>query len=405
MTPVALPPAHEAAVVAEPVDLVIVGGGPVGLLAGCAAAHAGLRFIVLEASPTPRPGSRAIGIHPPALDILADLGLLEEFLDSGVRIRRGRAFAEARRPLGALDFGLLRPPHDFVLTVPQSRTEAILEERLGKARPGALIRGAAVTAVSGADSVGSAHAPIAVEARESADAALRFPASFVLGCDGGRSTVRKAMGIRRKGGPYPHRYLMADFPDATDSEGVAELYLHPDGLVESFPLSGALRRWVIELGTETPESGPVPLRTLLVEIHRRCEVELDAERARGFSYFEAEHYIATDFHRGRVLLTGDAAHVVSPIGGQGMNLGWMNAMEAVAAIREEIDGRAGSGVAIQRWSVAARRRARRAIRRAEQNMLLGHRPTFPRLRELAVRGLLLPPFRRTLAQRFTMGGL
>jgi len=404
----ALPPLDDT----EALDLIIVGGGPVGLLAGCAAADAGLRFAVLEASATPRPGSRAIGIHPPALQILSALGLLDEFLDSGVRIRRGQAFADARRPIGALDFGLLPPPHDFVLTVPQSRTEALLEQRLTADRPGAIVRGAAVSAISQLESGGSRPASITVQATGTGETPLRLRAPFVLGCDGGRSTVREALGIERKGGPYPHQYLMADFPEDTGTRvggrneiGVAELYLHPEGLVESFPLPGAMRRWVIELGTGTVGSDQGDLRTLVAQIARRCEVELESERARGFSYFEAERYLARDFHRGRVLLIGDAAHVVSPIGGQGMNLGWMNAVEAVAAIREEIDGREEPGAAIRRWAAGARRRSRRAILRAEQNMLLGHRPPFPRLRELAVRCLLLPPFQRILARRFTMGGL
>jgi 2-polyprenyl-6-methoxyphenol hydroxylase-like FAD-dependent oxidoreductase len=130
-------------------DLVIVGGGPVGLVAGLLAHDAGLRFRVLERDPAPRRHSRAIGIHPPALGLLDRLGVADPLVQEGTPIRRGHALAGPERVLGSLDFGLLPPPWPFILTLPQWRTEQILEARLEEVAPGALRRGVTVTGFAG----------------------------------------------------------------------------------------------------------------------------------------------------------------------------------------------------------------------------------------------------------------
>lgn len=395
-------------------DLIIVGGGPVGLLAGLLAHEAGLRFRILERDSAPRPHSRAIGIHPPSLRLFARLGLAEDFADVGARIRRGRGFAGPGVQLGALDFGVLPPPWNFILTLPQWQTEALFEDRLRALVPRSLIRGVEVTAFSQAP--GGASVQVVAAGPDGESEALTAP--FVLACDGKQSLLRESAGIGWRGGPYPHRYVMGDFPvegvpepagDLHAAHGIsclgedAAIYLHPRGLVESFPLVSGFRRWVVQEEEGSSAAGSLP--GLVSAVQTRCGVTLAPQACRMFSAFGVERYLADRFTKNRLVLAGDAAHVVSPIGGQGMNLGWLNADEAVTAVARVIRGHTPPEVALSRFEVRARYRAREVIRRAEQNMFMGNRWALPRIRNQVVRLVLHTPLRKVLARRFSMQGL
>lgn len=439
------------------VDVVVVGAGPVGLLAGLLAHKAGLRVRVLDRASGPCSHSRAIGIHPPALQILAGLAgpgrpgrtgrsgrpggtLADAFVEEGIRVRRGHALAGPGRHLGSLDFGLLDPPWSFVLTLPQHRTERILEEALQLQAPGTLVRSTSVTAIRRSATGGVDVTAVGPEGEEQ-----RFAAAFVLGCDGKRSTLREALGLGFEGGPYPHRYLMGDFrmaeprrsdpdPEACSAgagEGAsaglvpagdprpglggvlpdeAAIYLAREGLVESFPLEAGVRRWVIQRGVPPDTADDHHLEELIATVGSRTGIVLAREDCRMVSAFGVERYHATRVWKDRVVLLGDAAHVVSPIGGQGMNLGWIHAREAVDAIRSVLREGVPESRAAAAFEARVQRRARQVARRAEQNMRLGHRP--PRgsgmlhhARALLVRFLLKSPWRRDMARRFTMQGL
>jgi 2-polyprenyl-6-methoxyphenol hydroxylase-like FAD-dependent oxidoreductase len=411
-------------------QLVVVGGGPVGLVAGLLAHEAGLSFQVLEREASPLGHSRAIGIHPPSLDLLGTLdegeALVADLVRSGVRIRRGHAWGERGRRLGTLDFHSLPGPHDFVLTLAQDRTEAILEAALEARAPGALRRGVEVTGIeseTGAPRVtlgwtrtrgggehgarGNGNGPPSADVIGPAGTT---DAGMVLACDGRRSLVRRELGIGFQATHYPVHYLMGDFPEgaggptgraspsATGDE--AAIHLHPDGLVESFPLAGGLRRWVAQV---EGEGGDVA--RLVHTVEERCGVVLDPGACSMFSAFRPERGMATELWRERVVLAGDAAHVVSPIGGQGMNLGWLNAAVAVREIAAVLQGARLSPQGARRYEDGARRRATRAARRAEQNMRLANRGPLHALRAGAVRVALASPVRLLAARRFAMQGL
>jgi 2-polyprenyl-6-methoxyphenol hydroxylase-like FAD-dependent oxidoreductase len=367
-----------------PLDIVIVGGGPVGLLAGLCAHAAGLRFKVFERDHHRREHSRAIGIHPPSLRLIAsvDQELADRLVSEGIRIRRGHGMAGPGRPIGSLDFSLLGPPYPYVLTLPQWRTEMLLEEALRRRSPDALERGVEVAAP-----------PTARDAR------------ITLACDGRDSRMREAAGIEVKGAVYPVRYVMGDFPSCgwpndPELKHDAFLFLTPTGLVESFPVESGARRWVAEVeGAVEPD--PDRLSTVVAA---RCGVELEPKDARMISTFQPEHRTAERFWSGTLLLCGDAAHVVTPIGGQGMNLGWLNAADAVSAAAAVVAG-GDPARHFPAFERRARRRARRARRRGEQNMFLANRTRTPQLRSTILGLALRSPLRRVFARRFTMHGL
>lgn len=376
----------------EATDVVIVGAGPVGLLLGCLLLRRGIACRVLERRAAPGAHSRSIGIHPPALEIFEELGLAERFIAEGHRIVRGHAWVNRRR-VGTVSFAGCPPPYRFVLTLPQYRTEALLETCLRALDPTALVRGAEVRHASLAN--GSAR----VRYRRNGESS-GITGSFVVGCDGMQSAIRRAANIAFPGGEYPDAYVMADFEDTARRED-ADIYLHQDGLIESFPLPQGRRRWVVKTDGLLPHCR----REDIVEpVRDRLGVDLSGCSHFMLSAFGVQYHLATSFAKGRLALAGDAAHVISPIGGQGMNLGWLDARQLADALSMSGD-REGPLEALRRYGARRRTAAVRARRRGEFNMALGRRFSRPLLRRALLRAMLSPPAVGRMARVFTMRGL
>ncbi len=378
-------------------DLIIAGAGPTGLLAGLLALRSGLDVLILEKNAEPVLHSRSIGIHPPSLRLFSEAEMLDDFLGKGLAITRGHALTHHRAPLGTLDFGELEPPFNHILTVPQWITELVLTQKLTDLLPGVLQRDMAVT---GIHQLEDRCEVVVKEGRNGKEFTLRT--RFVMGCDGKKSTVRQMAGISFHGGSYPHRYAMGDFTDRTNYGTDALIFLSEAGLVECFPLPPGTRRWVMQLDPSMPAKDA---REFSRQVEQRCGIAPDPQTCSMFSEFGVERFMAERFWKGRVVLAGDSAHVTSPIGGQGMNLGWINASVAVQSIDAVLQGERRLEEASRHYNRIAGKRARKVIRRAEFNMLLGNRSRFPGLRNRAVRTLLGTPLRKILLHRFTMQGL
>jgi 2-polyprenyl-6-methoxyphenol hydroxylase-like FAD-dependent oxidoreductase len=387
------------------VDVLVVGAGPVGTAVALDLVRRGRRVQVLEARAAAPAGSRAIGVHPPGLAVLERLGVAGELVDAGRRVRLGRAIG-ARGPLGAVRFDAPAGTTPFVLTVPQRVTERTLRDALASAAPGALETGVRVTAVrQDADGV-------AVDATDASGATRRWRAAALVGADGRDGVVRGALGVGRRGGPYPDRYAMADLRDARDRFAADEAWvvLHRDGVVEGFPLPDGVRRWVVRWRRSDGDLRGRPeaaiAEAVAREAGRRVGVPLEPTLRGSASAFGIERWLADRFAVGRVALIGDAAHVLSPIGGQGMNLGWLDA----AAVAEALDRGLAEGDPSARLLAVGRERrhaARRAIARAAWNTSLG-RPrsaAAAAVRDATLRRLLRPPWAVRTRARFVMEGL
>lgn len=392
-------------------DVLIIGAGPVGLYMAALLLQEGVDVQVLEQRSTPDAHSRAIGIHPPALAALARAGVGEALIAEGVKIRRGVALAGGKT-LAEMTFAGVSDRFPFILSLPQGRTEALLERHLNELRDGALHRDVRLTGLS--DDGGR----VTVEA-VSRSGAVRYAAPLVLAADGVRSTVRTLQGTGVRIRDYPDRYIMGDFADQTGFGPDAALFLSGDGIVESFPLPGQLRRWVVRLGAGECAAGGVAAggpaadgvaqlsgdaRWLAQRVRERTGFEIDAGTNSMLSSFGVRTRLARRMVAGRIVVIGDAAHEVSPIGGQGMNLGWLDAAAlapiVVAAAR-------GEDVTdpLRTFERTRLKAAARAARQAEINMALG-RPLPARLlalRNRAISGVAaVPAANSMIARRFTM---
>ncbi|MFE4195068.1 FAD-dependent oxidoreductase [Paenarthrobacter sp. NPDC056912] len=373
-------------------DVVIVGAGPVGLFMGALLLQRGCSVRILERRTARSMRSRAIGIHPPALAALEDAGVAARLISEGVRIRRGVAYSKGQK-VAELPF-TGDPAHPFILAVPQTVTERILEETVRTFDAGAIVRGAEVQEI---DDDGGSVRVLAT----GPSGGLEFTARLAVAADGAHSRVRQGLDPDVTSRAYPDSYLMGDFADGTGHGNDAVLYLETEGIVESFPLPGGVRRWVVRLGE--PDRGSTAARLAALVGARTGEV-LNPGTNTMLSAFDVQARLVKRMVHGRVILLGDAAHEISPIGGQGMNLGWLDAQALAPIIGAFLDGN-HVGRQLQEFEKSRRLAASRASRQAGLNMALG-RPLQPLVlsarNSLFARTLLVPGVAALVERRFTM---
>lgn len=376
-------------------DVVVVGGGPVGLFLGLCLHHRGIPCTIIEQRTEIMSGSRSLGIHPVSLELFEKLGMEDPFLQAGLKVHRGHAHS-GKKQLGTIDFSSCPAPYNFILLLAQSKTERILKEELLRVSPHSIIEGAEVTHLH------QEAFYVQLEVNKEGET-HSLETGYVVGCDGKHSFVRESAGIPFKGKRYPDTYLMGDFKDSTHFGDDAVVYLPKDGLIECFPLPDNMRRWV----AKTPSYVETPSPELLSElIKQRIDVELDSSTCTTYSGFGVQHYIADRFVEDRILLAGDAAHVISPIGGQGMNLGWLDAWH-LANVMSFCRGISKDLPLADMFVYESKQKpmARKVARRAELNMRMGRATHFPWLKNQWVSRLTQSPLQKNIAEFFTMRGL
>lgn len=374
-------------------DVAIVGGGPVGMFLGCVLAGQGMNVRVFEQRTEPSMRSRAIGIHPPSLAALDRIGVADDLLERAVCIRRGEVWCDGKR-MGRLSFEKVAPRFPFVVALPQHVTEALLVARFEELVPGGLRRGVSVIDVREVDD----RVELLTADGKTIDA------RFVVAADGARSAIRRAVGIGWRELGRRETYLMADFPEVAAADpadpATAVLYFERGGVVESFPLPSGRRRWVAMTDELLPDARSQDLADI---IRARTSVSLPSSRDEP-SPFVVQQRLADRMVAGRVVLIGDAAHEISPIGGQGMNLGWLDAVVLAPALAAALADPAVTASVLSGFEKRRLRAAWMASRQAAFNMTMGRpfRAGRLRARNALVRALALPPARSLLARAFTM---
>ena len=314
-------------------DVLIVGAGPTGLMAAICLTRLGIRSVVIDPKSGPTRESRAIVLHARTMEILDQLGIVDRFLAEatiasyfrpGVRSRMFRPIDLARLAVGASPY-----PHLYVLE--QSRTESILGEALAAG-------GLEISWGYRLESLDDTGSGIRATAR-SDTGALTISARYCVGADGSSSAVRSLIGVAFDGATNAHTFYVLD---AVGVRGLA---------LDSINVRLASRNFLLTFPMAAPDherllgSLPVSPDTELLESTVQAMLARDFsvryESSNWFATYRVHHRVAGNFRVGRVFLAGDAAHVHSPVGAQGMNTGLQDAHNLACTIADVIDGRAG----------------------------------------------------------------
>ena len=315
------------------IDVIVVGAGPTGVMLASELHLQGVRAVVLERQERPSPVVRSLGLHVRSIEIMDQRGLLERFLEEGTTYPVGGFFAGIATPAPqGLDTA-----HPYVLGIPQTRTEAILTEHA--AGLGVPVRRACEVVAVDQDDDG-------VQAGLADGSTLC--ARYLVGCDGGRSTVRTLAGIAFPGEPSRVETLLGEMEVAVPAETVAAVVAEVRESQKRFgvaPLGNGLYRIVV------PASGVAGDRTVapsLDDVRQQLRAvagtDLGVHSARWLSRFGDATRLADRYRSGRVLLAGDAAHIHPPTGGQGLNLGLQDAFNLGWKLAAAVNGWAPDGL-------------------------------------------------------------
>lgn len=308
-------------------DVLIVGAGPVGLFLANECLRRGLKSRIIEANASQSLHSKALAIFPRTLEILDMAGLVGPFLERANRVTEVAIVAQDRQ-LAHVHFTPEGTPYPFVAMVPQDVTEELLVEQLKRA-------GGAVEYetqfVSGEETDDGVHVKLM---QRGVAGAIRV--AYVVGCDGAHSAVRHLLELPFEGGEYAATFMLADV-ETNDALPANELQLCPNefGPVAIFPMS-AHRRRVVAIVDKT--DGDAPSLSLVQKLlDERAPEGIKASALHWSNYFRIHHRQVKQMRVGRIFIAGDAAHIHSPFGGQGMNTGlhdiWNLAWKLDLAVR------------------------------------------------------------------------
>ena len=329
-------------------DVLVVGAGPTGLALGASLITHGVRAVLVDALAEGQNTSRAAAVNARTLEVLEDLDVARRMVKAGLIAPRF-TMREGRQILIPVDFSALPTKHPYTLMLSQADTERLLLERLHELG-GEVIRPKSLSRLTqGADGVTATF-----------DDGETIRAGYVVGADGMHSTVREHAGIGFGGGEFAESFALADVTLAGEApRDEVILFYAKEGLNVLAPLPGDIFR-IVAPAANVPKAPSTEFVQDLLDNRAFGAGRLSVTDLLWATRFHIHHRVADSYRAGRLLLAGDAAHVHSPAGGQGMNLGITDAISLARALAEVLHG--GPDAALDAYATAQRRRAEQVLK-------------------------------------------
>lgn len=309
-------------------DVILSGGGPTGMMLASELRLHGVDVLVLEKDEAPGEAVRSLGLHVRSIEIMDQRGLLDRFLAHGQQYRQGVgrfAGIDQAQPL------VLDTAHNYILGIPQPVTDRLLAERA--AELGAHIRrGCELTGVEQDQD----------EVRVELSGGTRLRSRWLVGCDGGRSLVRRLAGIGFPGEPATTEWILGEVAVTAPAAELAEVAEVVRRTTKGFgigPAGNGLYRAVVPAAAVAEDrSVPPTLAEFRTQLRAYAGTDFGVHSPRSLSRFSDATRLAEQYRAGRVFLAGDAAHVHPPLGGQGLNLGIQDAFNLGWKLAAEVRG-------------------------------------------------------------------
>ncbi|WP_374009221.1 FAD-dependent monooxygenase [Leifsonia sp. LS-T14] len=314
-------------------DVVIIGGGPTGMMLAGELRLRGADVLVLERDEEPTTLVRSLGLHARALEIMDQRGLLDRFLAEGTQYPGVGSFAGITSPHPVT----LDTPYAYTLAIPQPVTDRLLAEHA--AEVGAeILRGQEVVSFE------QDEAGVTVELGDGS----RVRSRWLVGCDGGRSLVRRTLGIGFPGQPATTEWILGEVEATASADEVAAISAEVRTTHRGFGIGpaagGGFRAVVPAASVSEDRTVPPTLDEFRTQLRAYAGTDFGIHSPRALSRFTDATRLAERFRVGRVLIAGDAAHVHPPLGGQGLNLGIQDAFNLGWKLAAEVAGQAPEGL-------------------------------------------------------------
>jgi len=318
-------------------EVLIVGAGPTGLVLALWLSHLGVKLRIVDKAAEPGTTSRALAVHARILESYDQLDLAGEIVDRGLKMAAANLWVaganKGRVVFGDMGQGI--SPFPYALIFPQDEHERLLIDRLAEL-------GVAVERTTEFVSCENKDDRLAARLRRPDGSEETVEAAFLAGCDGAHSGVREALSIGFAGGTYAHVFYVADVEASGRAmNGELNVALDEAEFLAIFPLQGNRRaRFIGTVKHEAEARRDLTFDDVSARLINRLDIKV--ARVNWFSTYHVHHRVAESFRNGRIFLLGDAAHIHSPVGGQGMNTGIGDAVNLAWKLAAVLRARAGS---------------------------------------------------------------
>ena len=304
-------------------DVAVIGAGPTGLSMACQLIRHGVDFVVVEKNQGVTSYSKALGVHARTLEIYEQLGLAEKAIANGTIAGRVRLLegGEIRGEVDLSEVGKGLSAFPFMLVLEQNKNEQFLYEYMQ-------IHGREVLWGTELESFSQTEGGVTARVKTSEGESRLIEARYLVGCDGPKSPVRHALGLTFEGSTFERLFYVADVQiDWQYSHDALHVCLSRNSVVAFFPMRGEKRWRIVGAFPEglDKDEGEILYEEIEERIREEAEIELDISHVNWFSVYKVHTRHVNKFSSGRCFLAGDAAHIHTPAGGQGMNTGIQDA--------------------------------------------------------------------------------